>query len=557
MKVNSNANKTQNIENCKKIVNSFYNEEEVILEAFEHIKSTNKPIEELSRVIQPKKIIRSGDNEISNSLFYSYDFDVDEFIKESNELKHKTHSFCEKPSFQEYYPTFSKMSKAQLNWYLYWREKVTNGEYPDTDLSYIYVFAYELMNYSFNQNAAFNISMLKRLYDAYYEQHNLKRLIILVADMLFESGEIELGNLYYKPTPQVPALYKQLQEKEHDLSRISITLWKSYAQNRYLGNSKFFEPNKNKIYKTFKECVHLLDKYYKEMEGKKLIDVYFETKKETHNHFLFGGMLHSRNYNGNYMEFKLDNIYPTNRLYTEIVEYFRLSENVTRLLNGEKRQIKCNESVLPDGLKEKMLKVMKEPKEVGRFKTVQKRKKENQGSAIPPTEEKETKKANVEIHFDDSRIQYLAEQSENLVDEVEKRAIEYIGDTNHPNGVGEKGHGKIPENETSDSTVALGLDNFFSSLDGEIDNDDFESFVSELSTVERGFLQLFNGDLSCSKESATQFVKIKGSILGVLFSQLNEKAQEHLEDNLLEIDGEMLHVFEEFKSVLSIVKGKR
>lgn len=71
------------------------------------------------------------------------------------------------------------------------------------------------------------------------------------------------------------------------------------------------------------------------------------------------------------------------------------------------------------------------------------------------------------------------------------------------------------------------------------------------------FLQLFNDDLSCSKENATRFLKIKGSILGVLLSQLNEKAQGCLEDNLLEDNGDKLHIFEEFKYVITLVKGKR
>lgn len=557
-KAKSNEDKNRrSIEKIKIEGSLFYNEEDVILEEFERIKTPKKPLEELERVIQPK-IRRQSDNlEISISVSYSYGYDVDQFIKKSNELKHKTHPLCEMPPLHDLYSTFNQMSKPQLNWYLYWREKVTNGEYPDTDLSYIYVFVYELINYSFNQHAAFNISMLKRLYDAYNEKYNLKRLNILIADMLFEAGEIELGKTYYQPTPIVPALYKQLQEKDLDLSRISITPWKSYIQNRYFGNSKFYEPNKNKIYKTFKECVHLLEKHTEEMEGKKLIDVYFETKKEKYSHHLFGGMLHSRDYYGNYLEFELDNIYPTKRLYTEMVEYFRLSENVTRLLNGEKRQIKCDESVLPEGLKEKMMKVMTDPKETGRFKTVQTGNKAKLGSAIPLREEKESHRLKVEILFDDRRIQQLATQSDILVNEVEKRALEYEDDTNHPNGTDEKAHENSPEKPMEDTKITTGLDNFFIGFSGEIDEEDIYSFASELNDVEIKFLQLFNDDLSCSKESATQFLKTKGSNLGVLLSQLNEKAQEHLEENLLEDGEDTLHIFEEFESVLTIVKGNR
>ncbi len=68
-----------------------------------------------------------------------------------------------------YWTTFEKLDGSQKKWYFYWREQVLNGKYPDTDLSYVILFMYELMNYTFNQSSAFNISMMVRLHGAYQE----------------------------------------------------------------------------------------------------------------------------------------------------------------------------------------------------------------------------------------------------------------------------------------------------------------------------------------------------------------------------------------------------
>lgn len=48
--------------------------------------------------------------------------------------------------FQQYWPMYDSMSRQQQAWYFYWRSQVRDKTYPDTDLSYIYVHVYELLN---------------------------------------------------------------------------------------------------------------------------------------------------------------------------------------------------------------------------------------------------------------------------------------------------------------------------------------------------------------------------------------------------------------------------
>lgn len=48
--------------------------------------------------------------------------------------------------FKSYWPTYGHMTGAQSRWYFFWRDEVRQGRYPKTDLSYIFLHVYELIN---------------------------------------------------------------------------------------------------------------------------------------------------------------------------------------------------------------------------------------------------------------------------------------------------------------------------------------------------------------------------------------------------------------------------
>lgn len=53
---------------------------------------------------------------------------------------------CEPVPFFSYMPQYDQMNRAQLSWYLYWRDCVRRGEYPSTDYSYVFLFLFEIIN---------------------------------------------------------------------------------------------------------------------------------------------------------------------------------------------------------------------------------------------------------------------------------------------------------------------------------------------------------------------------------------------------------------------------
>lgn len=55
---------------------------------------------------------------------------------------------CQPVPFFSYMPQYDQMSRAQLDWYLYWRDCVRQGKYLDTDYSYIFLYLFEVINLS-------------------------------------------------------------------------------------------------------------------------------------------------------------------------------------------------------------------------------------------------------------------------------------------------------------------------------------------------------------------------------------------------------------------------
>lgn len=66
------------------------------------------------------------------------------FIRERRALLNRTAEQCPRVAYYSYSPRYSQMSRAQLNWYLWWRENVRKGNFLKTDESYVILYAYEL-----------------------------------------------------------------------------------------------------------------------------------------------------------------------------------------------------------------------------------------------------------------------------------------------------------------------------------------------------------------------------------------------------------------------------
>jgi hypothetical protein len=79
------------------------------------------------------------------TLSYSFETSATSFIKDAQ----KYHTINGNPvpptPFMHYWPNFEAFNAEQKKWYFYWRSEVRQRRYHTTDLSYIFVYVYELL----------------------------------------------------------------------------------------------------------------------------------------------------------------------------------------------------------------------------------------------------------------------------------------------------------------------------------------------------------------------------------------------------------------------------
>ena len=74
---------------------------------------------------------------------YSY---YNRFLQDAHKYYHVKCESAEFVPFFSYLPQYNQMNIDQLRYYLYWRMQVSRGNYIKTDYSYIFLYAYELIN---------------------------------------------------------------------------------------------------------------------------------------------------------------------------------------------------------------------------------------------------------------------------------------------------------------------------------------------------------------------------------------------------------------------------
>ena len=80
---------------------------------------------------------------------------------------------CEPVAFFSYMPQYDQMNRAQLAWYLYFRELVRKGEYPRTEHSYIFLLLFEIINLPDLIPPEKGIALLCRIWTNYREDYPL------------------------------------------------------------------------------------------------------------------------------------------------------------------------------------------------------------------------------------------------------------------------------------------------------------------------------------------------------------------------------------------------
>ena len=68
------------------------------------------------------------------------------FCKDAARYFSLTHEPCEYVYFFSYMPQYDQMTVSQMSYYLYWRDEVRKGNYIKTDINYLFLYIYEIIN---------------------------------------------------------------------------------------------------------------------------------------------------------------------------------------------------------------------------------------------------------------------------------------------------------------------------------------------------------------------------------------------------------------------------
>ena len=92
---------------------------------------------------------------------WKHDYDYYSFFCSSAKMIRKIEpKECSHVSFFSYMPQYSQMNRMQTQWYVWWRDRVFNNVYLDTDYPYILLLIYEIINLSSKETAENDLEML-------------------------------------------------------------------------------------------------------------------------------------------------------------------------------------------------------------------------------------------------------------------------------------------------------------------------------------------------------------------------------------------------------------
>lgn len=185
----------------------------------------------------------------------AFDFDFEEsysghssnskFMKEMKEFADRKGAEVPFVPFFQYWPTYDSMNRQQKAWYFYWRTEVRNKNYPDTDLSYIFVHVYELLSGCGWQDPQNGLDQLMALWMAYRER--FPKLDAYLSDWTLDFAQ--LHELKYSapdiadiPLPRQPAVRDLLIDQHSGDRPMKLSFAMIDALCDYsLVNSKFYK----------------------------------------------------------------------------------------------------------------------------------------------------------------------------------------------------------------------------------------------------------------------------------------------------------------------------
>jgi hypothetical protein len=209
----------------------------------------------------------------------AYESPEPRFIRMAEELSHKEIRSARFVPFMTYWPTYDRMTPEQTEWYIFWRSEVRAKRYPETDLSYIFLYIYELLNLIGCETKRQGYDLLMSLWKAYRQRYPrlddylgswmVDYVFLYEVDVSLQEIIALCGNNISGDLLDIE-LYRRFSSEPVD-----ITLWLlQYASHYDIRKSRFYWSGASEIELYLPKAIALTDAYLKKKQGQRIIEMF-------------------------------------------------------------------------------------------------------------------------------------------------------------------------------------------------------------------------------------------------------------------------------------------
>lgn len=416
--------------------------------------------------------------------------------------------------FQQYWPTFGHLSQSQLAYYVWWRSEWLAGRFVQVDLSYVFLFVYELLNFSFEPQPHESFEILARVFESYREVFpTLWNYAEWVGDLAWELGLKDQALAWYERDDTTLDVALSLGQGSGQMLLSGAVLLNTFRQRR----SAYFSQNENAVLTLMDEAIQHASEWCKTSKGSTLLETLAGGRVERSTRALYPSAV---------IERQLIRTGPTyqllraNQAISDGVQALaRLVENTHRQSTGNRRLLHVVNSSLPPGLAEYLLERLTP-------------------TSIAPS--------SPSIEFDATLVSQIRHDS----NETQALLAQMFTDT------ADEEQPSVPEAREAGSTdrtaepilsqpatiPASGLESIFVRPQAGSMVDLF----GLLDPLQVTFLHHFADSSSLEKATAVAFMREHGVMLVSFMEGINEAALDPLGDLLLEEDDETIQIAEGF-----------
>lgn len=310
--------------------------------------------EDPGMVIPPKPVTAEGQgltaNEKLRRFMESFHIATGEkaFVQQAQELADEVEREAEFVPFKRYYPQYDSMTESQRKWYFYWRNEVRYERCLRSDLSYIFLYVYELINGVGWKDPQDGYYMLMEVWTAY--RSDFPKLDDYMGDWIADFVLVhQLDIPFAALAERVPhGIFgsKDLYELEllHRFQQETVEFtWEMLAvlSDYNVMRSKFYLGGGRKDLETYvPKVLAVVDRYLLAKRGQRLIDYLHPGKAEERERVLFRGALYDSSLHGKRVKIGVVALSTHPPLRAMVTQLIRLTENTLRRLRGFKGKLR-------------------------------------------------------------------------------------------------------------------------------------------------------------------------------------------------------------------------